>query len=145
MPSNWVNTYGVVTVTSAAATVTADGYAGLRIVLNRAAGITATLPAATGTGIQYLFQMLVDATGSHIIKVANATDVMMGTAWVGVAAAVSSFHTTDTSDTITMNGTTTGGLKGALVILTDSAAGFWGVQMFSEGTGTLATPFSATV
>lgn len=146
MPSNYVNTYGVVTLTAATETITADGYAGNRIVMNRAAGITATLPAATGTGIEYVFVLAVDASGSQIIRVANSTDTMMGTANLSVAAVPSTYQTVDaTSDTITMNGTTTGGLRGARVSCIDIASGLWAVSMSSEATGTAATPFSATV
>lgn len=146
MPSNYVNTYGAVTITSATLTVTADAYAGNRIILNRAAGIAVTLPAATGTGISYEFIMLVDASGAHTIKVANATDVMMGVAYLGNdAAGASCFYTADTSDTISLNGSTTGGYKGARIIVDDIAAGFWAVNVLSEASGTEATPFSATV
>lgn len=146
MASPYQNTYGAVTVTSATVTITADGYAGNRIILNRAAGITATLPAATGTGITYEFFLLVDATGSHVIQVANSTDVMMGVAWLGNdSAGTSTFYTADTSDTITMDGSTKGGLKGAVIRLTDIASGKWAVHLYSEASGIEATPFSAAV
>lgn len=146
MPSNYVNTYGVVALTAATETITADAHAGNRVVMNRAAGQTINLPAATGTGIEYVFVLQPDASGSQIIRVANSTDTMMGTAILSVAAVLSAFHTVDaTSDTITMNGTTTGGLRGARVNCIDMASGLWAVQVFSEATGTVATPFSATV
>lgn len=146
MPSNYVNTYGIVTLTAATETITADAHAGNRIIMNRAAGQTITLPAAIGTGIQYEFILLVDASGNQIIRVANAVDTMMGTANLSVAAAPSTFQTVDaTSDTITMNGTTTGGLRGARVVCTSAAVGLWAVSVHSEATGVVATPFSATV
>lgn len=146
MPSNYFDNYGIVTVTAATVSITDDGYVGSRIVMNRAAGITATLPAATGSGNRYEFIGLADASGSQIIKVANATDVMMGWAALGNDAAGSSnFYTADTSDTITLNGTTTGGYKGWRVVVDDVAAGFWAVTVESEASGVEATPFSATV
>ena len=55
------------------------------------------------------------------------------------------FETAAASDTITMNGTTTGGLVGDRILLKDIAAGFWQVQVIGAATGTEATPFSATV
>ena len=146
MPSNYMDNYGIVTVTAATVTITADGYVGSRVIFNRAAGVVATLPAATGTGNKYEFIGLVDASGSQIVKVANATDVMMGWSALGNDAAGSSnFYTADSSDTITLNGTTTGGFKGWRVVCDDIAAGFWAVTVASEANGTEATPFSATV
>ena len=145
MPSPYLNN-GVTTVTSATVTITAGGYAGQRIVMNRAAGITATLPAATGTGNRYEFIGLVDASGSQIIQVANATDVMMGWAALGNDTAGSSnFYTADTSDTITLDGSTKGGYKGWRVVCDDIASGYWAVTVASEASGTEATPFSAAV
>ena len=146
MPSPYFNNYGIVTVTASTVSITDDGYVGQRIVMNRAAGITATLPAATGSGNRYEFIGLADASGSQIVKVANATDVMMGWAALGNDAAGSSnFYTADTSETITLNGTTTGGYKGWRIVVDDVAAGFWAVTVESEASGTEATPFSASV
>lgn len=146
MPSPYFNNYGIVTVTASTVSITDDGYVGQRIVMNRAAGITATLPAATGSGNRYEFIGLADASGSQIVKVANATDVMMGWAALGNDAAGSSnFYTANTSDTITLNGTTTGGYKGWRIVVDDVAAGFWAVTVESEASGTEETPFSASV
>lgn len=145
MPSPYVSTFGTVEVTSATVTVTDGAHAGQRILLNRAAGVTATLPAATGSGAQYEFILMADASGDQIIQVAG-DDTMMGVAFLGNdSAGASCFYTTDTSDTITLNGTTTGGLKGARVIVDDVAADVYAVMVYSEASGTEATPFSAAV
>ena len=53
--------------------------------------------------------------------------------------------TADTSDTITLDGSTKGGLKGWRVVCDDIAANTWAVMVMSEASGTEATPFSATV
>lgn len=58
---------------------------------------------------------------------------------------VNGWETAADSDTITLNGTTTGGIKGDMIVLTDCAADLWSVQMFGSSTGTEATPFSAAV
>lgn len=136
-----------VSITSATATLNKDDHANRPIVLDRAAGITATLPAATGTGHSYTFFVKTTFTGSGIIKVANSTDVMTGFASLHQDAAdtVATFDTAATSDTITLNGTTTGGLLGSQVELVDLAAGLWGVRVETSATGIEATPFSATV
>jgi len=55
------------------------------------------------------------------------------------------FSTLPASDTITMNGTTTGGLVGSYVQVTDLAAGEYLVSAALVGSGTPATPFSAAV
>jgi hypothetical protein len=147
MPSNYFNTYGVHTETGATLTVTADAFVGNRIVLSRAAGVTATLPAATGSGNRYEFIVGVTPTSnSHKIQV-TGNDVMAGFAQVAQDSGDTTvmFETAADSDTITLNGSTTGGLRGARVLCDDIAADLWAVQVISAATGTEATPFSAAV
>lgn len=139
-----------VSVTTSTVAVTAADHAGKLIVLNRAAGVTATLPAATGTGNTYRFSVGTAVTSNaDIIKVANATDVLSGALVVASqgdgATATSTFATTSSSDTISMNGTTTGGLRGGLITIVDIAAGFFSVTGVLAASGSEATPFSATV
>ena len=133
------------TVTAATLTVTADAYNGQTINLSRAAGVTVTLPAATGSNAVYTFEVATSVTtNNNVIQVANATDVMNGFSSVaGTTGSV--FSTLPASDTITMNGTTTGGLIGSYVQITDLAAGYYLVQASLVGSGTPATPFSAAV
>jgi len=146
MPSQYFDTYGIVTVTSSTVTITPDAHVGQRVVMNRAAGITATLPAATGSGNRYEFIGAVDASGSQIIRVADNTDVMMGVAYLGNdSAGASCFYTADDSDTITLNGNTQGGLKGWRVVLDDIATNTWAVMVYSEASGAEASPFTAGV
>lgn len=133
-------------VTSATVTITSADHEGKVIALNRAGGITATLPAATGTGARYRFVVGTTFTGNGIIQV-TGNDIMAGSAVVlqdGGDTAVH-FETAADSDTITFNGTTTGGIKGADVELIDIAADTWWVRVRTAATGTEATPFSAAV
>lgn len=120
------------------------------VVLNRAAGVTVTLPAASGTGDRY--RLLVGTTissNSAVIQVANASDTMVGHIATGLTtgAAGADFGEAigGTDDTITMNGTTTGGVKGSYVEVQDVAANLWLVQGNLVGSGTLATSVSAAV
>ena len=85
-------------------------------------------------------------TGSSTVKVVG-NDVMTGFAELlqDAADTVVAFETAADSDTITMNGTTTGGLLGTQIVLTDIAADLWAVSMVGAATGVEATPFSATV
>lgn len=130
-------------------TVTAAAHAGKIIALDAAAGSTVTLPAATGTGNVYTFVTKVIATSnSHIIKVANATDVFSGSLTVvdNADGTATTFGTVAASDTITLNRTTTGSVKvGERINIIDVAAGYFSVTGTVIGTGSEATPFSATV
>ena len=145
MPSPYFANYGIVTVADATVAITDDAHVGQRVVFNRAAGVTATLPAATGSGNRYEFIGAIDATGNQIIQV-TGDDTMAGVAYLGNdSAAASCFYTAATSDTITLDGSTKGGLKGWRVICDDIAADTWAVMVMSEASGTEATPFSAAV
>lgn len=136
------------TITSATYILDPENNQAATIWANRAAGIAFTLPASVGDGTTYTIVLTTAVTSnSTTIKVANSTDVMTGQAQIASGAdnTVSVWETAASSDTITMNGTTTGGLKGDKVILQDVAAGNWSVLYVGAGTGTLSTPFSATV
>ena len=118
------------------------------LVVNAAAGLTLTLPAASGSGYSYRIVIGTTVTSNDVIvQVANADDVMTGLA---VSAAdggnsVNGWETAATSDTITLDGSTTGGILGDMIELIDCAANTWAVQIRSSSTGTEATPFSAAV
>jgi hypothetical protein len=74
--------------------------------------------------------------------------VMIGSVSIDIAAggALSNFPTAATSDTITMNRTTTGGAaNGEQLELEDVLAGFWTVRGLLKGTASPATPFTAGV
>lgn len=137
----------ITNATAATLAVTADSHDGQTVTLNRAAGIVATLPAATGSGKKYRFVVGTTFTGDGIVKVANASDTMCGNAIIAQDSADTAvmFEAGATADTITFNGTTTGGLKGAFIEVEDIAANLWWVHVVSAATGTEATPFSATV
>lgn len=118
------------------------------ITVNAAAGLTLTLPAAAGTGDTY--EIIVGTTvtsNGYIVKVANASDTMRGNCICGQDAGdtLVLFEAGATADTITMNGTTTGGLLGDRIVLKDVAANLWSVSIVMAATGAEATPFSATV
>lgn len=139
---------GLTDATASTLTVTAASHAGNVVTLNRAAGIAVTLPVATGTGNRYRFIVGTTITSNTTtIKVADATDTMAGHAILLQDSADTSvaFEGSSTDDTITFNGTTTGGIVGAEVELIDIATNLWFVSVVSTATGTEATPFSATV
>jgi len=101
------------------------------IKLNSAAGIVVTTSVSSN---------------NYILKVANASDTMQGVAMIGASGGTSElFGTAATSDTITMNGTTTGGLRGSYIEIRDVANNLWQVRYHGVASGVAATPFSATV
>ena len=103
---------------------------------------TFNLPAATGKGGMYRFFIGVTATGNKIIK-ASGTDTMQGSAAMA-GGTPNTFASASNTNTITLNGSTSGGVLGTQVELWDIAPGTWAVQVSSVGTGIQVTPFSNT-
>lgn len=116
------------------------------LLLNALAGHTITLPPAVGSKARFaFFESVAPTSGSTVIKVANSNDIMQGN--IGLTGTTSgTFATTSTSDTITENRTTTGGaVAGGWVELIDILPNVWQVRGVLNGSGTVATPFSAGV
>ena len=146
--------------------LTVDSHAG-KIIHNDAAGaVTYTLPATNANadsgiagpdadltnlnnvGAKFTIINSITKTGDLVVQVANATDVMTGTAIMvdtDTNDNTEGFMTAAASDTITLNGSTTGGVTHARIECTVLASGKYAVEVFTGGTGNLATPFSAAV
>jgi len=117
-------------------------HAGRTIDLSIAATQTITLPAANGTGDVYNIVCSITATGDKVINAAGS-DTMGGTAIVTTDTAGHVFPTVaSTTVTITLNGSTSGGIIGSQVVLTDVASGVWAVSCMLPSTGVEITPFS---
>jgi hypothetical protein len=141
----------MVAVTAATLAARQTKHEGKIVQLNRAAGVTVTLPRATGSGDVYRFMLGVKLTSNtHVVKVANASDYMRGKSWLN-AASNASFNTANTdtpsteTDTITVNGGTQGGLIGDYIEVMDIAKNVWQVECSLSGAGSAATPFSVGV
>ena len=139
--------YNPISVTAATFSPLASQHSGAPIILNRAAGVTVTLPAATGSGAKFHFIVGTTVTSNSDKIQVTGDDVMTGVAILGQDAADTAvlFETAGTSDTITLNGSTTGGIKGDSIEVIDIAADTWWVRVIGSATGTEATPFSAAV
>ena len=145
--------------------LTVASHAG-RIVHNNAAGaVTYTLPAinansdsaVAGPGadlnnlsnIGATFEIFasITKTGDLVVQVANSNDVMVGGAKFidDSSDNMVGFETASTSDTITLNGSTTGGVTFSKITCTAISSTQWKVDVESGCTGTPATPFSAAV
>lgn len=114
-----------------------------------AAASTCTLPDATGSGAVFKFLVTAVNTNNHVIKVPDASNVIKGVVYILDAdgTTLSGFQAAGTSDTITLNGTTTGGQLGDWLELVDYAADTWHVKgaLVCPTGSNPATPFSATV
>lgn len=145
--STYMSNFGITTVTAATLTITPEAHAGKTIVSNLAATQTFTLPAATGSGNKYAILVNTTKTGNLVIQAASASDIMKGTATLLADGGdtVVAFATAGTTDTVTLDGTTKGGIAGASVELIDIASGVWWVRVLSDASGTEASPFSAAV
>src|SRR5678816_2401134 len=112
---------------------------GKLVKLDTLAGSVVTLPPSLGDGTRFRFIVSVLATSnSHIIKVANAIDVMRGIISVldSDLATVNmfGFATGATADTITLDRTNTGSVTlGEWVEVEDIAAGIWAVRGVLSG------------
>lgn len=134
-----------ITIT-AATTLSRKTHAGEIVNLSSTTGRIITLPASAGNGD--VFTLFIGATvssGNHVFQVANATDVLQGVVALTTDIAGTPIPTTTTTDTITMNGSTTGGVIGTWIRVTDAVAGFWMLEGSLVCTGVEATPFSAAV
>jgi len=138
----------LVNLTAATLTVSPALHNGDIVTVNAAAGTAITLPAATGSGAVYRFFIGTTITSvGTTIKVANASDTMVGfvNTMQDAGNTALQFEAAGTDDTITLNGTTTGGIKGDFIELIDIAVNLWFLEARLSGTGSEATPLSATV
>jgi hypothetical protein len=150
--SDWALDSGGNAIVAAGATLTLSKakHDGRTIMLDTAAGSVVTLPAASGTGAVYKFVVKVLATSnSHIVKVANASDIIQGvitTIDSDTAGTVTGWATAATDDTVTLNRSTTGStIRGEWFEIQDIATNLFAVKGQLANTGNGATPFSATV
>jgi hypothetical protein len=145
--------------TAVGKTLTVANDAGKQIYYTSVSTATFTLPAVNTSspsdptdpnqsnnyGATYNFVLSTTVTGNFIVKVANSSDTMVGTAILGSGTTALVFSTATASDTITLSGTTTGGVGGATISATVVGANRYKVNVVSGATGAVATPFSATV
>lgn len=125
---------------------------GAIVLLDTAAGSTVTLPAgstcAVGTNFTFVVTTLA-TSNNHIVKVANASDIMVGkilTVDTDTTDAAGWFATAAASDTITLNRSTTGSVRtGETITAVYVATNRWLIDGVVFVTGTPATPFSAAV
>lgn len=132
-----------------AATLTVPtSYAEKIITLNRATGVAVKLPPALATGDNYTFYIGTSISGGSttFTKATGSSDTFVGQ----IETATTTGATTNgfcealggADVTITMAGSTTGGVVGSILEFRDIASGVWLVRGFLIGSGTLATSVS---
>lgn len=139
-------------VSSDAASVTlGPSHQGLIVTAGQAAGQAFTLPKSLGKGAAFNVVVTTAITSnSTTIKAASADDAFAGVA-LGVdddveGATGFSWNAETGDDTVTMDGTATGGKLGDHWQFIDVAPGLWLVKGFiTQSGGAESTPFSATV
>lgn len=140
----------IVTTTATALSLTVTEHAERIVLINTNSTVanTFTLPLATGTGAKMtLINNLAQTQGSIVIAAIGTTNTLKGSAIIGdtTAETAMAFVTSATSDKMSLNRTTTGGIgPGEVIECWDTATGVWTVQARLTGSGTLATPFSET-
>lgn len=115
---------------------------------DRAAGIIYTLPT-TPVGATLDFVVTVSVTSnSYKIITGTATELLIGAVFsddTDSSDAVAIFPANGTTHiAVTMNGTTTGGLRGSWFRFTCVSTTAWLVAGINNGSGTVATPFATS-
>ncbi len=128
-------------------TLMAALHAGKVVLVQPSGGLAITPPAATGTGNVYRIVVGTTVAGGNLTvdaKAGNASDVFAGSC-IGVLSGgvtTTTYPTAANSNLITMSGTTTGGVAGTEIVMTDVATNLWIVRILNLQTSTGATPFS---
>lgn len=146
--NGFISGSGSVVTLSSDTTLTSASHAGRVLLLDKDSGATITLPAASGSGNIYKFFVKTTITSNnYVIQVASSDDTMSGIAVVANDSdnTASIFETLAASDTITLDGSTKGGILGGIIELQDLYSGKYSVKIHQSATGTEATPFSAAV
>ncbi len=133
-----------ITIT-AAVTLDRDVHAFNTVNVNNTTGFAITLPSSTGKGDVYeLFYVATIGSGSGVVQV-TTTDIMQGAVHLTSDISGTSMPTSATTDTITMSGSTTGGVKGTWLRFKDVSSGIWALEGNILTAGAEANPFSAAV
>lgn len=139
----------VITTTATALSLTVTEHADRVVLVNSNSTVanTFTLPVATGSGAKFTLINNIAQTQGTVVVAANGTlDTLTGVAIIGdtTAETAGAFVTSATSDKISLNRTTQGGLGGDQIELLDGKANQWTIRATLTGSGTLQTPFSQT-
>jgi hypothetical protein len=121
---------------------------GKTLLLNALTGSDLTLPLATGSGAKIHVVVSVRPTSNEHTILCAGTNEFAGVIYqvdTDTSDAIAAYPAiaADDYDTITLNGTTTGGLIGDRFVLEDIITGTWALQGWSNANGAVATPLSS--
>ena len=138
---NDLNRKDPIAETTAALTLSRETHGNRKIVYSDADGAI-TLPAATGSGVEFMIVIGIAATSLTITATGEFAGGVNGVD--DDADAPYAWKAEDDDDTITLNGTSTGGKIHDWFRFTDIVSGHWLVEGFiTQSGGSEATPFSA--
>ena len=141
-----VRTSASIVNTTEALTLNEADHAGRVVTANHATGFAITLPEATGTGNEYtIFYGTTVSSGSATIVAPSAATSFVGACAISTDIAGVTIICNAADDTITMNGSTTGGIVGTWFRFTDVASGVFLLEGALCASGSEADPFSAAV
>lgn len=137
------------TISGSGATVTLTAaQSGSNVLFDRAAGIVFTLPVPV-IGLEYTFLTSVSVTSNAYKVITDAGTTLLTGSLMNIDTDSSNAVAAWTGDgsthiSVSMNGTTTGGLKGTWMRFTAVSTTLWLVTGVDEGSGTVATPFATS-
>lgn len=128
-------------------TLTRQAHANRKIYVSSTSATTLTLPAATGTGDVYDIITGDVNVNNYVINASTNGADFFGNIWTNSTGDLPDlgqpWPTAAGNNTITLNGTTTGGAAvGETITITDVAANVYAVIGFTTSSGVEATPFS---
>lgn len=136
-------------ISGSGATVTLTAaQSGSIALFDRAAGIVFTLPSPA-VGLYYDFLILTSITSNAAKVITNTGTVLLVGSLINIDTDTSNAVAAWTADnsthlSVSMNGTTTGGLVGSLMRFTCISTTRWLVSGTIQGSGTVATPFATS-
>ena len=140
---NYVSGADIIDATASTLALTAS-QSGSVVLLDKSGGVGVTLPAPV-VGTTYRFIVKTVSTTGYTITTSATSVFYGGNILFNKAGAVTAYAPTAATDyVITLNGTTTGGVGvGDELLLICISSTEWMVSGQVQGSGTLATPFSA--
>lgn len=146
----WTSIASTLVVNGTASTLALTAaQSGASVILDRAAGVVVTLPTPAA-GLIYNVDVLTSVTSNNykIVTGTPASQFMVGSI-LGIDTDSSNALAGYTADgttivAVTMNGTTTGGLKGTRLTFKGLSSTIWEVSGTDLASGTVATPFATS-
>lgn len=141
--NGFISGSGSVVSLSSDVSLTSASHAGRVMLLDKADGLTVTLPAASGSGNVYKFFVKTTITSNNYVIQLSGSDTMSGVAVVANDDGDSAnIFQASSAGTITLDGSATGGILGGIIELQDLYSGKYLVKIHQSATTTEATPFS---